>query len=329
MGDFKEIKQALFHITYACTHNCPMCYANAQNSNHHPHIEKLCQIADRLILLGVKDITLVGGDPALHPDVLDLVKHIKNNDAKISILSNTLDFKKPKEQFIDYIDVFEGTIHHSNKEKHDSFCGASGAFDKLINNLKYFSSAQKSVGIAINLIPYNYNEIYSIANKLTQQQVKLDHIVFQRIIQFGRAHDNYHYELTKEMLNSIMEQVEKIKTDFDLNIIFEDPVPMCSINSKYHKYISPCECGISKVSVDVDGNLSRCGADVFHTFGSVFEESIIDKWNNDCNLNCFRNKTYLPSSCLSCKNLQQCGGGCPISRNPEKGFSVDYLCHVK
>ncbi len=325
MNDQLKIKQAILHITYACTHHCPMCYANAGNNINHPPIEKLYHVADKLINMGIKDITFVGGDPALYPEILELARYFKLNNIHLSILSNTLDFNANQDDILKYIDVFEGTIHHNISEEHDKFCGCDGAYKKLINNMEFFSSHNKSVGIAINLIPFNYNVIYDIISEVIANNINLDHIVLQRIIQFGRATGSYKYELSDEMVDRIMYQVEKAKKDFNVKVIFEDPFPMCSVEEKYRKYMHPCEWGITKVSVDYNGNLSRCGADVFNSLGTVFDDDIIKKWNTNDTLNNFRAKNYLPSKCISCKYINTCGGGCPISRNPEIGFTRDYL----
>lgn len=323
-----KLTQAIFHITYACEHHCPMCYANASSNYEHPPIIQLCDIVDKLEILGIRDITLVGGDPVLYPQIEELIYYIKKKNIRLSVLSNTLDFGLKRDAIVDYIDVYEGTIHHSNRERHDRFCGCNGAYDKLIENLRYFSLKGKSAGLALNLIPFNYDKIYDIVFNVVNQNVKLDHIILQRIIQFGRATDLSCYELTNEMVNKIMQQIGRIESDFDVNIIFEDPLPLCSVEKKYQKYMHPCDWGLTKVSVDYNGNLSRCGADVFHSFGSVFDDDILDKWNTDETLSDFRDKCYLPSKCISCSLFEKCGGGCPISRHPEKGFSLDYLAKV-
>lgn len=325
MSGQANIVQAILHITYACTHHCPMCYANAGSHFEHPTINKLHDIVDRLSDLGINDITLVGGDPALYPDIVLLASYIKQKNIHLSVLSNTLDFLPSNSMVLDYIDVYEGTIHHSIPGQHDKFCGCEGAFEKLVKNLKFFSSHNKSTGLAINLIPFNYKVIYDIVETVISRDITLDYIIFQRIIQFGRATGSYQYELSCEMLRKIMHQIEKIEQDFDLNIVFEDPFPLCSVEEKYQKYMHPCEWGLTKVSVDFDGNLSRCGADVFHSFGSVFDKDIVEKWSGDSSLNEYRSKSYLPYKCLSCQYLYKCGGGCPISREPGKGFSLDYL----
>ncbi len=321
-----KLKQAILHITYACTHHCPMCYANASSNEDHPAVEQLYRVVDKLVSFGINDITLVGGDPALYPNILELVQYIKTKNVRISILSNTLDFSGNNQKILEFVDVFEGTFHHSLKQKYDAFCQCKGAFDKLLENLSFFASHGKSIGIAVNLIPFNFDVVYDIvSNIINNKHISLDHIVLQRIIQFGRAVGSYNYELSTAMIETIMKQIEQAERDFGINVIFEDPLPVCSIDKKYKKYMHPCEWGITKVSVDFNGNLSRCGADVFHTFGSIFDDNIVDKWKTNESLALFRNKKYLPSTCLECEDFYICGGGCPISRNPEKGFSKDYL----
>ena len=75
-----KLKQAILHITYACTHHCPMCYANASSNGDHPAVEQLYRVVDKLVSFGINDITLVGGDPALYPNILELVQYIKTKN---------------------------------------------------------------------------------------------------------------------------------------------------------------------------------------------------------------------------------------------------------
>lgn len=325
MRENYKIKQAALHITYACEHQCPMCYANSGRNKEHPSFEQLCKVIDCLLEADVKDITLLGGDPAIYSHIIDLVKYAKQRGAMLSILSNTLDFLGKRSEVLEYIDVYEGTIHHADPRKHDLFCKVDGAYEKLIGNLKFFSEKGKSIGLALNIIPYNYDVIKDLVETVMEKGILIDHIVIQRIIQFGRATGMSDFEISKDMLNSALKQVADLEKKYDIKIIFEDPMPLCTVKPQYWKYIHPCEWGISKISVDYDGKVSRCGADVFHSLGSIFD-NIEEIWNTNEKLKEFREKHYLPGKCQKCKMLEQCGGGCPISRNPSKGLSLDYLC---
>lgn len=319
-----NIKQAIIHIAYTCEHQCPMCYADSNNEREQPDFSQLCKVINRLLELKINDITFVGGDPAVYGQIVELAAYAKNNGAMLSVLSNTLDFNGKKNDVLKYIDTYEGTVHHSNSRKHDTFCGVDGAYDKLVGNLKFFSDHGKSVGLAINIIPYNYSVLAELVESVINKGINIDHLVMQRIIQFGRATGRNNFEITKKMLSEALEQVEWLENKYRIKVIFEDPVPLCAIEKKYYRYMHPCEWGTTKVSVDYKGKLSRCGADVYHSFGSIFDD-VDTLWNSDNDLKKFREKKYLPIKCQMCDLLDKCGGGCPISRNPEQGFAANYL----
>lgn len=320
-----RVKQALFHITYTCEHNCPMCYANAGMSYEHPSLDNLCKIIDQLVKYEIYDVTLVGGDPALYPHIVDLARYAKDKGIILSILSNTLSFNGQRENILEYIDIFEGTVHHCVPQLHDAFCNIEGAYDNLISNLKYFSDNGKNIGIDINIIPYNYDRIYEMATSIIDFGVNLNHIVMQRIIQMGRASDALEYVLTNDMVGVALEQVDDLHNKYGIDIVFEDPIPLCAIKPKYRKYIRACDCGYTKMSIDPQGNIYRCGADVVHALGSIFQDVPLI-WETNDSLIEFRKKKFLPKSCHDCSMYEQCQGGCPISIKPENGYSVDYLC---
>ena len=325
MKDNHKIRQAILHISYACTHHCPMCYANAKYDAEIPQLSQLCRVIDKMVEADIMDITLVGGDPAIYPEIIPLMDYIHKQGATLSVLSNTLGFNGCRDDALRSVDVVEGTIHHSCSSKHDAFCGCDGAYDTLVDNLRFFSIHGKSVGLAINIIPFNYNVIYQIIENVIKNGVNVDHIVVQRIIEFGRANGSLSYHITLDMANDALEQIVQAEKDFGIKIIFEDPLPMCAIDSKYRKYMHPCEWGYSKVSLDYNGNISRCGADTFNFIGSIFEDNINLLWDSAASIQEFREKKFLHEKCRCCEMVMECAGGCPISHEPKKGYSLDYL----
>ncbi|MFR4710101.1 MAG: hypothetical protein ACLUAL_00050 [Blautia wexlerae] len=143
-----KITQAILHITYVCSHHCPMCYANANTNIQHPKLEQLCKIVDKLIEDDVMDITFSRWRSSDISGYCSISSLLLPNGVMLSILSNTLDFGGKKNRLLIKVQVFEGTIHHSSPLYHDNFCGVTGAYDNLIKNLKYFSDCKKSVGLA-------------------------------------------------------------------------------------------------------------------------------------------------------------------------------------
>ncbi len=69
---------ALLEVTGECNLRCPACYAQSPNGGHRP-IEELCADLDTFLAeRGELDILqLSGGEPLLHPDLLQIVDHCK------------------------------------------------------------------------------------------------------------------------------------------------------------------------------------------------------------------------------------------------------------
>lgn len=327
------VTTAALHVSYVCTHRCPMCYANSSKSDEsnakHPPVNMVKNVISELVKNGVNNISFVGGDPAIYPFILDVSEYAHSLGCTLSILSNTLSFGKAMSNIVKYIDCFEGTIHDCNARRHDEFCQREGAYDLLVSNLKYFSDLDQKIGITINITPFTYDKIYDIVNAIILKGINLHHLVFQRIIPFGRAEKNHSYELTLQQLETALNQVELAEKSFDLQVIFEDPFPLCAIKPKFYRYMHPCEWGITKVSVDYKGNLSRCGADPRCSLGNIFEiGSLSNLWENSNELLEFRKKDYLETKCHNCNMLERCGGACPISQHPELGFTQDYISNL-
>lgn len=328
-----SVSTAAFHISYVCTHRCPMCYTASQKANNnakHPPLSQAKRVVSALVENGITNISFVGGDPAMYPQILELSSYANLLGCSLSILSNTLEFGERAIDIANYIECFEGTIHDSTAEAHDAFCKKDGAYELLCHNLKYFSDIGKKIGLTLNLTPFTYNKILDIVSAIINRGICVDYLVFQRIIPFGRAENTHSYELTLQQLSIALGLVERVEKDFDLSITFEDPFPLCAIESKYHRYMHPCEWGLSKVSIDYNGNLSRCGADPRCTLGNIFDiTSLSDLWLNAKELLEFRKKNYLDAKCHNCGLLNKCGGACPISRNPEIGYTQDYISRLE
>lgn len=324
-----SVTTAAFHITYFCTHACPMCYAKAgANSYKHPPLGQLIKVVDKLSEANIREISLVGGDPASYPLIGDLCKYIHKKGIDISILSNTLCFSGISNiEIAEYISAFEGTIHSHIPEEHDRFCKTSGAFKKLIGNLSVFKSLGKKIGITLNITPETSENLFNIVYEIVEtHKLALDYIVLQRIVPMGRAENKTNFILFKHHIDNAMQCIKNIDEKLKIKINVEDPFPMCLLEEEYKKYMHhKCEWGWSKVTVNPDGKLSRCGADPRFLLGDLFDKPLLQIWNESEILKSFRSYSYLPGRCQICENLSYCGGGCPLSCGLEKDHDRDYL----
>ncbi len=323
-----QLRYVAFHLTYVCENRCPYCYIGDEGREKHPPFENVKKVIERLASNNVKEILLVGGDPCSYPWLKDVVGLIKKLGLKCHILSNTLDFGNDLEFFLNKIDDFQATILGASKEEHDNEAG-KGAYEILIENIKFLNEKGKEVTIVISLHKQNYNKIFDmIRNLIDKEKIKIKELVVQRIIPRGKATNTLRFSVTKEQVPVIFDQLHKIREVYDLKIDFEDPFPLCIVPEEY-RYLQnkPCEWGFTKGSVNFNGDLARCGADARFFLGNIFKINGLQKfWEENPVLVDFRSRKWLPERCQSCKLLEKCGGGCSLSRITEKDHECDILC---
>ena len=332
----KLLESVALHITNECSHKCPPCYATKEcQIKCEGDIETLKKIADELKKANVKEINLVGGNPAEYSKIQELVEYLYSLGFELPILSNTHDYKNTTlEKITPYVTSLESTIHADNANEHDMFCGSKGAYENVIHNLLHYSEIKNDsqmTGIVLNVMKHNYNKLYSIIESLLARKLSVDYVMIQRIGLYGRAEGKKSFVLTENELLEAYENIDKINSKLGIDIFPVDAFPYCKVPEKFHKYLSSCEWGYSLAGIDMHGNISRCAVapNIKENYlGNILTDSIIDIWENSEILKKFRNLSYIDEECIDCNMLDKCHAGCPMSHGDCK-LTSDSLVKVK
>ncbi len=304
------------HITNACTGRCPYCYVATCNDGSgikFGDFDKIKEIVGRLGRSDVASISLLGGDPVLHPRFVDLIKLIRENGMGVVVMSNSMEVKGyDYGEVSKYIDEIATTIHGRNATEHDEFSCSPGAYEKLINNLKKFGDHGVPIDVAINIIPETYNNIYEMVSNLLTIGVKVRDLLTQRILPYGRACNTTRWIASCEQVNVAFAQAVRCEEEFGIGIRVEDPYPFCEIETRFHKYMHGCPEGVNRIAMNMDGYFSRCGADPNYSKYNIFDNTLDEVWNKSGMFQEFGDGTYLLQECLACQYLRLCRGGCPI-----------------
>ena len=301
-------------ITNECTHHCPYCYANAtidKNKVKHASFETLVNIIREFKRNNIAMVALLGGDPVRHPEFSKIVKQVKDNGMRVSVMSNTMQVANI-EEIAPIIDNIDTTLHGRNSSEHDSFCHKTGAYELLIKNLVEFSKYDISINIAINLIPQTYNKVYQMTEAVIKRGVHVSGLLFQRILSYGRASRKDVWSIDYKQVNIALEQAAKLEQMYGIEIRVEDPYPLCYIDPRFRKYMHGCPEGKSRIAVSMEGLVSRCGADPNYEAFNILEMPLEKIWYDTNLFKGFRDKDYLLPDCRECKLLDVCEGGCPI-----------------
>lgn len=316
MAENYKLESVALHITNECEHRCPMCYATcATQVKREGDLQTLKNIISRLQASGVRELNLVGGNPAEHSQIEEIVKYAHSLGLDVPILSNTHDYKNSSiEKIAPYVSSLEWTVHGPTADMHDRFCGKKDYENVLARLLTYdgIRNENQKLGIVMNLMAHNYNLFYETICRLLDRGLNIDYLLIQRIAPFYRGKE-FQNKLNIDQVIEGFRNIARINEELGVESVVVDAFPFCKVPKELHQYLGRCEWGFTTAACDMDGNLSRCAMSSKYTLGNVLETEPQYIWNHSEILDRFRSKSYLPDECHECDMLSLCGGGCAMS----------------
>ena len=77
------------HITEACNYQCKYCFAHFDTKKKHLDLDKVKKIIQNIAESNLVDeINLAGGEPFCHPHLNEIIRCIKENNLRCSVISN-------------------------------------------------------------------------------------------------------------------------------------------------------------------------------------------------------------------------------------------------
>lgn len=127
-----------FHVTGRCNLRCPYCYANYDGrfENPPPDLsgEEILDAVDELHELGMRWLTVLGGEPMLRDDIGRIIRHAKAKGILVELVTNGHLVPRKLEDVIpaDFVCVsIEG-----DRERHDRARDMAGSYDTAVRALE-------------------------------------------------------------------------------------------------------------------------------------------------------------------------------------------------
>ena len=326
-----KLINAYLHITNACEFRCPFCYASdihIDGDKRYFDKEKILSIIDIVGKSTVKNLSLVGGNPLLHPNIVELVEYVKSTtNLNLIMITNTADFSSSTlEKSCPMIDVLMVTVHSNTSDGHDYITKKQGSYDALIAALLKYQEINPvgEIKIAVNITPYAYNRIYETVENILRKGVKVNEVILQRIAPVSLQRMNEEFLVNANQANIALAQAIRVRNELGIKIDLVDPFPLCFVDDENKEIIVPCKCGKTDININGNGDVSRCGADPHYQLGNIFDTPLDEIWNTP-ELISFRNRDYLPQECAGCEQKVICGGGCPMSVIAYRAINKSHL----
>jgi radical SAM protein with 4Fe4S-binding SPASM domain len=329
--------QIVWNITKACNMQCVHCYENAGKKGR-------CELSPAEVIkgldlmsdAGVTSIAFSGGEPSIHPNILEFIEHTTNNGMFPAMATNgyILANKSKTQTFVDaglkFIQISLDGIH---PDTHDSFRQVDGAWERAVNSIKNFVDSGIFVEVATTVTQHNKDEIPEMIDFV--RDLGANWFMLYNFIPTGKGHDIMDMDLSPhdraKLLNDAYSQnksdgmqilstapqyaaVAESMLSNDYNMIpthffnpeYENPVIM-----QLAEFIGGCGAGRFYMSIEPNGDMYPC---VFFPhkndvkLGNLLYDNFEDVWRDDKTLSKLRNKEILKGNCGDCNSRNICGG---------------------
>ena len=319
----KEIKPLVAWLTTnrTCNNKCKWCYTYEYKCNNiSMDSERTKKTIDMLANNGIQKIILIGGEPTINTEIIDIIKYINKKNITVSIASNGRKFselsftQKCKDAGLNFANI---SIKGINDEQYIRNTNSTG-FSEMIEGYKNLKKCHINLTTSYVITSNNEKEFFDLKEMLLENNI--NSILF---LLYKPSINNQSHSTEP----SIIELAEACKTIYSIfnnsgiDIKFEMSIPLCLFEKEFldvlisKKMISTC-CHITKgngIVFDTDFNILPCNHFVDNPLNSqpISVDNVINFWNSK---NCVDFRTairkYPSEKCVNCEKWNICGGGC-------------------
>ena len=222
--NFKVISPTVLHVnaTLRCNTKCAMCNIWELKATDALSLEQMEQIFADPVYARVEYIILAGGEPTLRndlPEMVEIMHKCMPKLKKLMIASNVINRASVQKQYPKIarycakhkIRLTLGVSLDGIGEMHDKVRGVPGAFEKVMENVKFMQELQKEVPFGMSIDP----TIFSM-NVQEMQKLKAlaDRLNLPITFQFAATADGYYNNSALENVLSINEKGKHSIVDF-------------------------------------------------------------------------------------------------------------------
>lgn len=249
-----QLYSVIFEITPKCNFNCVHCYLQGNHSSDELSYAEIIEIIDILYEKEVLFLTLTGGDIFTRKDFLDIYLYAKKKGFIIELYTNGALIN---EQIVSVFEKYppllvDISLYGSCEETYKKVTGVSGAFDKIIHNIKALLNAGIRVSMKAPVLSLYYSELPQI-----KAIADAFEIPFRTGFEIFLSIDNddsvqqYSVPLTDSLKYEFAEFAKHPRTfgeDYDVELV----------DLQKERPLFRCKLGRASCAIDFDGKMCPC-----------------------------------------------------------------------
>jgi SynChlorMet cassette radical SAM/SPASM protein ScmE len=322
-------------VTGRCNLKCQYCfYADEMTALSDLPTEAWLKCFQELTAMGVRNVTLTGGEALTRRDFWELVDGVIANHMRYDMLSNgTLFTEKVIEQFnvgkrrirLNSIQI---SIDGSTAEIHNM--SRPNSFERAMRGLRLLKAAGFPLTVRVTINRHNYKDLENIAHLLLED-VGLPSFSTNEAVPLGSGCNN--------MGTMVLTSAEKLETMRIFKRLEErygnrisalaGPLAKLKMYAEMDHaretgekstrwqmgYLTACGCVFSKLDILHDGSIVPCNMLGSLVLGNIQTDSIEEIWRSHPVLQAMKARRAIPLSqvpgCEDCEWNEYCNGSCP------------------
>jgi radical SAM protein with 4Fe4S-binding SPASM domain len=354
---FSEDKKpvVVWNMTRACNLSCVHCYASAtpgpapDELTYDESISLIKSLAD----YGVPVILFSGGEPLMHPHLLEFVELTVRLKTRAVLSTNglllgRLEAQKLKDLGLSYVGIsLDGLAG-----PHDRIRGCQGAFQGALEAIRTAREVGLKVGLRLTLTRSNQGDLNAFFDLIEEE--KIPRVCFYHLVDSGANPDLAPENLTHAQSRSAVDLIAKRTRELHERGLLTEVLTVDNQADGpylYHKLLSEgrfkeagnmmellrlnggASSGHGLAAVSWNGQVHPDQLWRQVVLGAVREKSFAQIWHDPSNelLAALKDKTkHLKGRCCSCRFLSVCGGGLRARASFLTGdpWSPDPACYL-
>jgi radical SAM protein with 4Fe4S-binding SPASM domain len=320
-------RQGVWELTLVCNLRCQHCgsWAGARRDDELSP-DECRQLADELAALGLKRLTLGGGEPTVHPLWDELGKRLTDHGVRVNMVTNGWTWSQA------HLDkaLAAGLVSiafslDGLREGHDTI-RRPGSFDRVMAGLDMCRAAGMPTGVVSHINGLNYKHLREMRDLLAEHGV--DHWQLQMGNPQGAMTEHLELVVPPEELLWLIPEIAALRSDAVARprVFAGDNLGYYGIHEAALRecggpigFWVGCQAGCRVIGIESNGNIKGClslpsgrhGTDRF-TEGNVRDVPLAQLWSRPGAFAHNRqfSEDQLGGFCAVCRYRDICRGGC-------------------
>lgn len=341
-----NIKTTWLTLNRSCNLRCEWCYAkNTEfDTSQNMSLEDAKRVVDFCKEADVDHITLIGGEPTMYKDLLEIAKYINSNGLKSVLVTNgvLLANKEYLEKLIDVgIDIFSVSLKGETQEIFKDITGVD-KFNKVLDGIKLLKEKGCRFSTSMVLTPENMSNVHLGIKSLYEYGAEKISLSF--CYEFNvKQYENSTYKENNNpaiLIKTFMDNYDSINEASNGRFVLAQSLPLCMWDLDFiDMLMSRGQLGavcslIRGTGLVIDTDLAIIPCNLMNKiqlgkFGEDFKSFTEYKefLSRPDTAKAYRRLQGVPSmDCVGCKMLRMCGGGCAVQYT---NYTFDELMKTK